>query len=51
LVVQDRNREGLNYCPACHQLFYVPPPPKVPPWILGAVTVLVGNLHVLARVL
>ncbi len=52
LVSQDRNPEGLNYCPACHKLFYMPPPErKVPGWLLGVLVVLAANAQVLHRIL
>jgi hypothetical protein len=43
LISQARNRDGPNYCPKCHALFYVPPPRPVPPWILGVLVVLTAN--------
>ena len=49
LVVQTKNREGPNFCPHCHVLFRVPEPPKMPPWILGVLTVLVANWQIISR--
>ena len=50
LVEQDRNREGLNYCTNCRRLFLVPPEPRVPPWILGVLVVLIINCKLLCHV-
>jgi hypothetical protein len=46
-VVQARNREGPNFCPKCRQLFAVPENPKMPPWILGVVVILMANLQIM----
>ena len=43
LVVQTRNLEGPNFCPQCRTLFIMPTPPKMPPWILGVLVILVAN--------
>jgi hypothetical protein len=48
-VVQDRNVGSLNYCTNCQKLFLAPPPKQVPPWILGALVVLVINWQILCR--
>ena len=47
LVVQARNSNGPQFCPKCRALFEVPEEKHVPPWILGIVTVLMGNLQIL----
>ena len=50
LVGQDRNLEGLNYCTSCRKLFLIPPEPKVPPWILGVLFVLIVNCKLLCHI-
>ncbi len=47
--MQTKNREGPNFCPHCQVLFRVPEPPKMPPWILGVLTVLVANWQIICR--
>ncbi|MGD0898123.1 MAG: hypothetical protein ABR915_09835 [Thermoguttaceae bacterium] len=49
VVRQDRNVEGLNYCPHCRRLFFVPPPEKMPPWILGVLVILVANWQLMVQ--
>jgi uncharacterized protein (DUF983 family) len=49
LIVQDRNVEGLNYCTHCGKLFLMPPPGKLPPWILGVLVVLTANWQMVCR--
>jgi hypothetical protein len=49
VVVQARNREGPNFCPACKRLFHVPEDRKLPPWILGVLNILVVNLQSISR--
>jgi hypothetical protein len=44
---QDRNTDGLNYCPNCRNLFLIAAPRPVPPWVLGVVTVLLMNWQIL----
>lgn len=47
-VVQPRNDDGPNFCPACCKPFYpVDEVSKVPPWILGVVVILMGNFQIL----
>lgn len=46
-LIQDSNPEGLNYCPACHRLFFVPPRTMVASWVWGVLVVLVANLQIL----
>jgi hypothetical protein len=48
VVIQARNLEGLNYCPACQRLFLVPPAPRVRPWIWGVLVVLVAYWEIVA---
>ena len=49
VVRQDRNVEGLNYCPNCKRLFLVPPAEGVAPWILGVVAVLMAHWQLMAH--
>ena len=49
VVRQDRNLEGLNYCPNCKRLFLVLPPERVPGWILGVVTVLLAHWQMMCH--
>ena len=42
LVIQDRYRERLNFCPNCRSLF-VMPSKRMPSWILGVLVVLTAN--------
>ena len=46
-VTQARNWEGPNFCPKCLKLFYVPEEPKMPPWILGVLVILVANWQII----
>jgi uncharacterized Zn finger protein (UPF0148 family) len=48
-VVQAKNREGPNFCPVCQRLFEVPEEPKLKPWILGILVILVANLQILCQ--
>ncbi len=41
---QDKDDDGLSYCPNCHKLFR--PTKPVLPWILGVLTVLMAILTV-----
>ena len=43
LVVQIRNRSGLNFCPNCGSLFSAPPERPLPLWILGVLVILTVN--------
>ena len=47
LVAQARNLEGPNFCPKCNKLFVLPLPKKMPPWILGVLTVLTANWQIM----
>ena len=49
LVAQAKNWDGPNFCPVCRKLFYVPEDPKMPPWILGVLVVLVGNWQIMSQ--
>jgi hypothetical protein len=40
-VEQDENLTGPYFCSSCRKLFFFSIP-KMPPWILGVVVVLVG---------
>ncbi len=42
-VKQSVNWDGPNFCPTCQKLFYASDAPKMPPWILGVLVVLVAN--------
>ena len=42
-VVQAKNLDGPNFCPACRKLFYAPEEPKMPPWIMGILVILAAN--------
>jgi hypothetical protein len=46
-IAQDRNPDGLNYCPQCRNLFLLPPLPKMPPWILGVLEILTVNWQIM----
>lgn len=46
-VVQAKNTTGPQFCHKCRALFKVAEEKHVPPWILGVVTVLLGNLQLL----
>lgn len=46
-VAQARNADGPNFCPSCLKLFYVPEDPKMPPWILGVLVILVANWQIM----
>jgi hypothetical protein len=48
-VSQTANRDGPNFCPACHRLFYLPEERKMPPWILGVLTILATNWQIIGR--
>jgi hypothetical protein len=48
-VIQPKNWDGPNFCPACQKLFYAPEDPKVPPWILGVLVILVANWQILSQ--
>jgi hypothetical protein len=48
-VRQAENRDGPNFCPDCRVLFYMPEERKMPPWILGILTVLIANWQVMSR--
>jgi hypothetical protein len=48
LVLQAKNRDGPNFCPNCNSLF-VPVEKHVPPWILGVLVFLMGNLQVISQ--
>jgi hypothetical protein len=48
-VVQAKNLDGPNFCPECRKLFYVPEEPKLPPWILGILVILVANWQILSQ--
>jgi hypothetical protein len=48
-VDQERNPEGLNFCPRCRKLFILPPVPKMPPWILGVLVVLTVHWQIICR--
>lgn len=45
-VVQKRNRDGPNFCPNCHWLFYVFER-TVPEFVLVVLVILVANLQML----
>jgi hypothetical protein len=47
--VQAKNKDGPNFCPECGKLFYVPDDPKMPPWILGVLVVLVANWQIIVH--
>ena len=49
MVVQAANRDGPNFCSECCRLFYLPEERKMPPWILGVLVVLVGNLQIISQ--
>lgn len=46
-VVQPKNSDGPNFCPECRRLFYMPDEPKMPPWILGVLVILVANWQII----
>jgi hypothetical protein len=46
-VMQYKNPDGPNFCPVCQKLFYVPEEPKMPPWILGVLVILVANWQII----
>jgi hypothetical protein len=46
-VVQTRNYEGPNFCQKCNKLFVLPPPKKIPPWVLGVLVILTANWQIL----
>jgi hypothetical protein len=46
-VLQSRNHEGPNFCPACQKLFRLLPEREVPHWMFGVLVVLVGNWQVI----
>ena len=48
LVIQDRNPDGLNYCPSCRQLFLMPLR-KVPAWVLGVLVILMAYWLIVAH--
>jgi hypothetical protein len=48
-VVQAKNWEGPNFCSNCQTLFYLPEEPKLPPWILGVLVILVANWQIISR--
>ena len=48
-VVQARNLDGPNFCPKCQKLFYAPEEPKLPPWILGIVVILMANWQIISQ--
>jgi hypothetical protein len=47
-VKQVRNSDGPNFCPDCQKLFYVPEEPKMPPWILGVVVILMADWQIMS---
>lgn len=49
LVVQNKNREGPNFCPVCQRLFEVPEEPKLKPWILGVLVILMANMQIISQ--
>ena len=48
-VRQAKNRDGPNFCPDCLELFYLPEERKMPPWVLGVLTVLVANWQFISQ--
>ena len=48
-VIQAKNVDGPNFCPECQKLFYVPEEPKLPPWILGVLVILVANWQIISQ--
>jgi hypothetical protein len=48
-IVQARNWDGPNFCPRCLRLFYLPEEPKMPPWILGVLVILVANWQIIRQ--
>lgn len=46
-IAQVKNPDGPNFCPECLNLFYVPEPPKTPPWILGVLVILTANWQIM----
>jgi hypothetical protein len=46
-LLQTKNPDGPNFCYTCQRLFYVPAERKLPPWILGALVVLVQNWQIM----
>jgi hypothetical protein len=46
-VQQPRNWDGPNFCPVCQKLFYVPEEPKMPPWILGVLAILMADWQIM----
>ncbi len=51
VIVQKRNGGGLNYCPSCQNLFFIPLAKAVPTWILGVLVFLMAVLLVNWRIL
>jgi hypothetical protein len=48
-IAQRRNQDGPNFCRMCGRLFYVPDEPRMPPWILGVLVILVANWQIISR--
>lgn len=48
-LAQAKNLDGPNFCPACEKLFYVPDEPRMPPWILGILVILMANWQIISR--
>jgi hypothetical protein len=48
-AVQTKNLDGPNFCPTCRRLFYVPEEPRMPPWILGVLTILTANWQLVSQ--
>jgi hypothetical protein len=48
-VSQSKNRDGPNFCPDCHRLFYLPEERQTPHWIMGVLTILVANWQIMSR--
>jgi hypothetical protein len=48
-IAQAKNWDGPNFCPKCMRLFYLPEEPKMPPWILGVLLILVANWQIIRQ--
>ncbi|MFZ1932355.1 MAG: hypothetical protein WCB27_03120 [Thermoguttaceae bacterium] len=48
-VAQSKNRDGPNFCENCFCLFYAAEEPKMPPWVLGVLVILVANLQIIGQ--
>jgi len=48
-LVQNKNREGPNFCPHCGKLFYLPEEQKVPSWIYGVLVFLPANSQLMSH--